>query len=157
MGSEMCIRDSVRLSNGLMTRILGAQMDARGKPIGVQMNAVRELETLREFYTSATLTTFGDIPFALLFVLVIWIVAGPLAIIPVVAIPAVALLVILSQLPLRGLMDRMFERMANKSAILAETLSGLETIKSVGAESWAARRWEPVSYTHLTLPTICSV
>ncbi|MEL6420827.1 MAG: type I secretion system permease/ATPase [Pseudomonadota bacterium] len=132
----------VRLSNGLMSRILGARTDARGKPVGVQMNAVRELETLREFYTSATLTTFGDIPFALLFVAVIWLVAGPLAIVPVVAIPVVALLVIVSQLPLRGLMDRMFERMSNKSAILAETLSGLETIKGVGAESWARRRWE---------------
>ncbi|MEM8626937.1 MAG: ATP-binding cassette domain-containing protein [Pseudomonadota bacterium] len=135
-------RSDVHLSATVMSRILGAETNAMGQPVGVQMNSAREIETLREFYTSATLTVFGDLPFAILFVGVIAIIGGPLALIPLAAIPIIGLLAILSQWPLRRMMAESFQHLANKNAVLCESLQGLETIKAAGATHWISRKWE---------------
>ena len=146
-------RADVGLSTKLMSRLLGARLGGQCKPVGMQMNSVRELETVREFYTSATLTALGDFPFAILFILVIFMVGGSLALVPIIAIPLVLGLVLLAQIPLGRLMDKAFQTMANKSTILAELLGGIETVKAIGAEEWAARRWEKSVADQLKLST----
>ncbi len=146
-------RSDVRLSNVLMHRIVGAQAIGQSKPVGVQMNTMREMETLRDFYTSATLMVFGDLPFVLLFLAVIWLVAGSLVIVPIVAIVMVLVSVFIAQKPLGWLMPEIFSRMSNKSAVLAESLNGLETIKSTGSQSWALARLERAVADQLSLGT----
>ena len=103
---------------------------------------LREYETLRDFFNSATLSAFGDLPFIFLFVGVIWMVAGDIALVPLITVPIVVIVVLLTQIPLNRLVAQAFATAAEKNGVLFETLNGLETLKSLGAESWATDKWE---------------
>ena len=48
---------------------------------------LREYETLREFFTSTTLLSLADLPFALLFISMIGLIAGPVVLVPLLAVP----------------------------------------------------------------------
>jgi ATP-binding cassette subfamily C protein LapB len=103
---------------------------------------MKEFESIRDFLTSATLTTFIDIPFAILFLFVIWLIGGPLFWVPFLAIPVMLLSGLAVQPQLSRLVKESQEDGHHKHAILVETLNGLETIKSLGAGSMMRRRWQ---------------
>ena len=135
-------QSDVTLANRIFSRVLGARLAFRGASSGARANVLREYETLRDFFNSLTLATFGDMPFIVLFIAAIWLVGGELAIVPAITVPAVAVIVLLAQVPLNRLVARSFAAAAAKNGVLFETLNGLETVKSLGAESWAADAWE---------------
>ena len=102
---------------------------------GMLAGVVREYEALREFFTSSSLVLLVDLPFALLFLYVISMIAGPLAYIGLVALPVVIVAGVLMQ-PFLSRFTRLSQQYAiEKQAILVETLSGLETVGVTGA--WA--------------------
>lgn len=70
---------------------------------GSYANNLREFESVREFMTSASLLTLVDLPFLLLFITVIWVVGGKLALIPLFIIPIVIIVGFLVQRPLSRL------------------------------------------------------
>ncbi|MDH3738790.1 MAG: type I secretion system permease/ATPase, partial [Alphaproteobacteria bacterium] len=135
-------RADVTLANRIFDRVLGAGLAFKGQSSGARANVLREYETLRDFFNSATLSTFGDIPFIFLFVFVIWLVAGNIALVPLLTVPIVIVIVLLTQIPLNRIIAQSFATAAEKNSVLFETLNGLETLKSLGAESWAADKWE---------------
>ncbi len=135
-------RADVVLANRIFDRVLGAGLAFKGQSSGARANVLREYETLRDFFNSATLSTFGDIPFIFLFIAVIWMVAGSVALVPLITVPLVIVIVLLTQIPQNRLVARSFASAAEKNSVLFETLNGLETLKSLGAESWAADKWE---------------
>ena len=53
------------------------------------LNVIREFDGIRDFITSVTISTLIDLPFVFIFLLVIYILAGPLVIIPLLAIPVI--------------------------------------------------------------------
>ena len=63
-----------------MERTLGMRLEHRPASVGSFAVNLRSFETLRDFITSATLTTVVDLPFALLFFAVIAWIAWPLLI-----------------------------------------------------------------------------
>jgi len=144
-------RADVRLSNLIFGRLMGTKLSAMPSSIGVRANTMREFETLREFINSATLTAFGDLPFLLLFITVMWVVAGPLAFVVVAAIPVILLVGWLTQRALEKLITQSFREAAQKNAVVVEAISGIETIKASGAESWAANKWERSVAEHVRL------
>lgn len=135
-------RADVRLSNLIYGRLVGARLDGRTTSAGVRSNTMREIDTLREFFNSATLTAFGDLPFLLLFIVMIWIVAGWLVIIPLLAVPIVLAVGWLTQRAVGRYMTDSARQAAIRNAVIVETVVGLESIKAAGAESWAASSWE---------------
>lgn len=132
----------VVLGNFVFARLIGARSEGPAASAGVRSNTMRELDTLREFYNSATLTTFGDLPFLVLFVAMIAAVAGWLVVIPLLAIPIVIAIGWATQRSVARLMEAAVRQSAVKNAVIVETVAGLESIKAAGAESWAASQWE---------------
>ncbi len=135
-------RADVLMANYVFSRVLGARLALRQASVGVRANTLRELDTIREFLNSATLTTFGDLPFAILFIAMIAYVGGAVALVMVAAIPLLIGMGWLTQRSMARLCERNARQSAQRNAVAVETLTGLETIKAVGAESWAAARWE---------------
>lgn len=130
------------IADALFEQILDAQLHTRRGSTGALASVMREFESIRDFLTSATLTTFIDIPFAILFVTVIWLIGGPMAYVPLIAIPIMLLSGVAVQPKLRKLTEESQRDGHHKHAILVETLSGLETIKSLGAGALMRRRWQ---------------
>ncbi len=142
-------RADVLLANLIYGRLLGARLPDRPVSAGVRANTLREFETLREFFNSATLTAFGDLPFIVLFLVATWAVGGPLVLIALAAIPIVVGAGWLTQRSLAKLTQSQFKETAQKNAVVVETLVSLEAIKAAGAESWAAAKWEGAVAEHV--------
>jgi ATP-binding cassette subfamily C protein LapB len=135
----------VKISSMLFEQILGMQLAERPASAGVLASNMREFETLRDFFTSATLATLIDLPFALMFVFIIFIIGGPIALVPLVAMPLVLIGGWVLQKPLEKIIRESMHENALKNALLFETITGLETIKTQAAEGHTQRRWEELA------------
>lgn len=134
----------VRMSARIFEQILGVKMGARPKSVGAFVNTVQSFESFRDFITSTTVTVLVDLPFVLLYILIIGMIGGSLALIPAILLPLVLVISYLLQIPLTALTKESYKHAAEKQATLIETIGGAETIKSVRAEGTMQRRWEQV-------------
>ena len=135
-------RADTLLSARIFEQVQNIQMASRPGSAGAFANILRDFEAVRDFLTSATVTAFADIPFIALFILVIWMIAGPVAIVPALAVPVVILGGILLQRPLKTAITETQREAAQKHGMLVETIGGLETIKSLNAQGRLQRKWE---------------
>ncbi len=135
-------RSDIILSATIFEKILGIKMEARPKSVGAFANNLQEFESFRDFLTSATLTTLIDLPFLFIFLIVIYMLGGNLAVIPLAVLPLALLGGIAVQKPLKNTINELFKFSAEKSATLIESLSNLDTIKTSGAEGQTQRLWE---------------
>jgi ATP-binding cassette subfamily C protein LapB len=139
---EASARIDVELSATLMERVLGLRLAHRPESVGSFASNLRGFEQVRDFIASSTVTALIDLPFALLFVLVmLWL--SPWLAIPVVVVFAV--IVILGwvlQHRLHQLSETTWRASAQRNATLIESLTGLETIKAQGAEGAIQAKWE---------------
>ena len=139
---EASARIDVRISATLMERVLGMRLERRPESVGSFSQNLRGFEQVRDVITSTTVTALIDLPFALLFLIVIaWI--SPWLLIPVVAcIAAVLAYAWVVQKKLHALAETTYRASAVRNATLVEALAGIETIKTQGAESLIQARWE---------------
>ena len=135
-------RADVLLASRIFEQVLNIQMKARPPTTGAFANQLREFETVRDFFTSATLATVTDLLFVGVFIAVIWAIAGPVAYVPMIAVPIVIVIGLVIQWPLNNAVKQTQREAAQKHAVLVETVSSLDTIKSLGAESRMQRAWE---------------
>ncbi len=135
----------VQISAGLFEQILGMTMTARPASAGVLASKMREFETIRDFFTSATLSALIDLPFIFLFIGIIAIIGGPIAFVPLAAIPLVLVVGLLLQKPLEKIIAQSLHESALKNALLFETFTGLETVKMQAAEGHMQRHWEELN------------
>ncbi len=135
-------RTDVLLSATLYERILGAKLSSRQSSVGAFANSLTEFESFRDFFTSASLSALIDLPFVILFIAVIAMLGGTLALVPLLILPLSLVAGYFAQARLGDVIQELFKHGAQKQATLIETLTGLETIKSMGAEGPAQRRWE---------------
>lgn len=135
-------RIDVDLSAAILEKTLGMRLENKPVSVGSYASNLRSFEFLRDITTSASLTGFIDIPFAFVFLLVVaWI--SPYLLIPIViGIVALLLLALIMRPRLERLTETTYAASAQRNATLIETLSGLETLKAMGAESVMQRRWE---------------
>lgn len=135
-------RIDVSLSALIMERVLGVQLASRPVSVGSFAANLKAFEGVRDFVASATVTALIDLPFVLIFVLVLlWI--SPLMAVP--ALVAMALIIgtaWITQAKMHELTETSYRASAQRNATLIESLVGLETIKTLGAEGEFQRRWE---------------
>ena len=110
--------------------------------VGDTAMRVRQLETVREFLTNASLTVLIDPLFTVVFLGVMWIYSVKLFLISVLTIPAYVLVAAMVTGPLRRRIDEKFERGAANNALLVESISGVQTIKASAVEPQWQDRWE---------------
>jgi ATP-binding cassette, subfamily C, bacterial LapB len=132
----------VVLASKLFEHVMGMRYEARPASAGALAANLREYETLREFFTSATLLSLADLPFALLFILIIGLIAGPVALVPLLAVPLLLGIGFALQFALREVMGQTQRETFQKHAILVESIEGLDTIKITGSEGRAQKLWE---------------
>lgn len=135
----------VIISSQLFEQIMGMNMAARPASAGVLAANMKEFETLRDFFTSATMVALIDLPFAFLFIAFIAIIGGPVAFVPLAAVPLIVGMGFLLQKPLEKVIKQSLHESALKNALLFETIIGLETIKVQAAEGHTQRNWEELT------------
>ena len=139
---EASARIEVKISATLLERVLGMRLENRPESVGSFSQNLRGFEQVRDVITSTTVTALIDLPFALLFlVVIVWI--SPWLMIPVVlAFFGVLAYGWVVQKKLHVLAETTYRASAMRNSTLVECLTGIETIKSQGAESLIQARWE---------------
>ncbi|WP_341678342.1 type I secretion system permease/ATPase [Niveibacterium sp. SC-1] len=135
-------RIDVTLSSRIMERVLGLRMEARPESVGSFASNLRAFEAVRDFIASATVTALVDLPFALLFVLVLAWLSPWLVLPPLIGGLLAIFVALVVQDRMHALTETTYRASAQRNATLVESLVGLETIKTHGAEGTIQRRWE---------------
>lgn len=144
MVEHSCKAIDQELSSTFFAKALSTRLDANPKTIGTYASQIKNFEIVRQFMASATLAVFADIPLALLFIVVIAFIAGPVALAPLVFLP-VALLVGLSfSKPLRLLSAAQIQESNVKNGLLVEAIDGMEMVKATASGPHFLGRWRQV-------------
>lgn len=133
------------LSALIFEKVMSLKMEVMPESVGAFSSNLKEFDSVRNFLTSVTMTTFIDLPFFVLFLLTISFIAGQLVLVPVAAVLIILLYGIVIHFPLKKVVESTYRASAQKNATLIESLSNVETIKSFNAESMMQRRWEQAS------------
>jgi ATP-binding cassette subfamily C protein LapB len=125
----------------LFGRLLSLRLDLKKGSTGSLTGLMRELEALRDFFASATMTAIVDLPFIFLTLALVAIIGGKVVFVPGAAIPIVIGVGLLTQPAMDRLSAKSMGEGLQKQSVLVETVGGLETVKATGAGRLLARRW----------------
>jgi ATP-binding cassette subfamily C protein LapB len=133
---------SKRVDVKLSAQVLDLRMDSRPESVGSFAANLRSFESVRDFIASASLTTLVDLPFVLLFLVILAWISPWMVVPPLVAIALVLLVSYFAQRKMETLTKQTYQASAQRNAVLVESLGGLETIKTLNAQGNVQRIWE---------------
>lgn len=135
-------RTDTIISNKIFNHVLNIKIDAKPASTGQFVSRLQSFESVREFFTSATVAAFVDFPFVIIFVAVIFFIAGPLAYITIFTVLISILTSWYMQRPLKSLIEKSVKEEQIKHTTLIEAVTGLEIIKSVRAQNRMRTNWD---------------
>jgi ATP-binding cassette subfamily C protein LapB len=126
----------------LLREVMGIRLENRPQSVGIFASSMRDFESLRDFFSSASLVVLADMPFVLLFLGMIAMVGGHLVWIPALSMPVLIAQGLWAQKPLMKAMRANMKEAGDKQSVLVESVLNLELLKAHNAESYLQRRWE---------------
>jgi len=141
--SEPCQKIDVELGAKLFRHLLSLPLAYfEGRRVGDTAMRVRQLETIREFLTNASMSVLIDPVFVVVFLVAMWIYSPMLFVISAITLPAYVIVAALLTRPIRARIDEKFERGAANNALLVESIGGIQTVKASAVEPQWQDRWE---------------
>lgn len=135
-------KSDILISATIFSKVNNITMASRPKSVGAFAKNLQEFESIRDFITSASITTLVDIPFMFLIIGVIWLIGGPVGYIPIVTIALIVTYSVIIQIPLRRSIEESQKTASQKNAILIESLYNAESVKLNNAEGVFQKQWE---------------
>ena len=135
-------KSDILISASIFSKVNNITMASRPKSVGAFAKNLQEFESIRDFITSASITTLVDIPFMFLIIGVIWLIGGPVGYIPIVTIALIVLYSLIIQIPLRRSIEESQKTASQKNAVLIESLYNAESVKLNNAEGVMQQQWE---------------
>ncbi len=136
-------RIDVELGSKLFKHLLALPLAYfESRRVGESVARVRELETIRNFLTSNSVTVVIDLFFTVVFLAVMYLYSPQLLVIVLASLPLYVIVSVLVTPPLRARLDEKFKRGAENQAFLVESVTGVETLKAMAVEPQMQRRWE---------------
>ncbi|MCV2348152.1 type I secretion system permease/ATPase [Paucibacter sp. Y2R2-4] len=129
----------------LFRQSLGVRMEFKPSSAGAYAHTIGQVECVREFFTSASMSVVSDLPFIIIFIGMTFIVGGPLGWVPALAVPVILGISLLMQKRMRAAVNENMGEMADLHGTLVEAVEGLEDLKTSGAEGRFLRRYETTS------------
>ena len=130
------------VSSKLFAKAIGIPLEKRSPSVGGMAKQLGEFDSIRDILTSATITTLVDLPFALFFLTIIYLVAGDLAVIPLLGSFIIIGYTLIMQPKLKAAIDESNKFSGLKHGHLIESLASIESIKSSGAEGLVQKSWQ---------------
>jgi ATP-binding cassette subfamily C protein LapB len=132
----------LRLSQMIFDKVLNTTLASRPMSTGEYANRVMQYEFVREFFTSNTIGLMIDTAFVFIFLIVIYLISGWLAIIPAIALILSVAIGLRAQAQIGHRMAAAANEASKRQSLLIETISTIETLKSLRAEATMLRRWQ---------------
>jgi len=135
-------KSDVIMSSILFNKVMNLKMEVKPKSVGSFANNLKEFDSIRNFITSSSVAALIDLPFIFLFLAVTYYIAGLVVMAPIFIILLIVFYSLIVKGPLQRSIESTYEAASHKNAVLIETLSSLETIKTMGATGHAQYKWE---------------
>ena len=135
-------KSDVIMSSLIFEKVLDLKMASRPKSIGSFANNLKEFDSIRSFFTSSTIAALVDLPFTVIFLAVIYFIAGNIVFVPILISMIIIIYMLFVKDPLQKSIESTYEASAIKNGILIETLSGMETVKTMSGTGLAQWNWE---------------
>ena len=129
-------------SSLIFERVLDLKMSSMPSSVGSMANILKEFESIRSFITSSTISLLIDLPFIILFLITIYYIGGVLVVVPVVIIIFIVFYTLYAKEKLQNSIKQSYEAASMKNGVLIESLSSIETLKSLGATGYSQWKWE---------------
>ncbi len=132
----------MEISASLFRKMLGMKLSKRPMPPSTMAYMMREFGSVREFFTTTSINSAADIPFVIIFLGLIFLIAGPVSLI---ILGAMLMIIVPSIFARRKMVQLSEEMMGGYSAVnqvLTESSYGQETIKTLRAENYYQKKWE---------------
>ncbi|MEI8016103.1 MAG: type I secretion system permease/ATPase [Nitrospira sp.] len=110
--------------------------------VGDTVARVRELEHIRQFLTSHSVTVVLDVLFTVVFLAVMWFYSPLLTLVVMASLPLYAILSVVITPMIRARLHEKFNRGAENQSFLVEAISGIQTVKALAVEPPLLRKWE---------------
>ncbi len=136
-------------SQQVYDHVMHLQLDNRPRALGTLAAQIGGLDSIRQFFTSGVIFALVDMPFALMFVGFIAVIGGPIALVYLLLLPVAALLGLVTQRRLRGLMKRQLIRSNERQGLLVDSIQGTETIRTSNSTWRFSQLWREVTSTLL--------
>jgi len=138
-------KNDVIMSSLLFERVMDLKMDVYPKSIGTFANHIKEFSTISSFFASATMSVLIDLPFIFIFLFTIFYIAGSIVLVPIITIVLILIYTLLIRKPLQESVESSYDSAAHKYGVLIESLSNLETLKTLGSVGQVQWKWEESS------------
>jgi ATP-binding cassette subfamily C protein LapB len=135
-------KSDVIMSSIIFEKVLDLKMAFHPKSVGSFASNIRDFDAIRSFLTNATMALVIDLPFAVIFLLVIYYIGGAIVFIPITMMALILLYALIIRKPLERSIESTHEAAARKNGILIETLQNIETIKTQGISGQVQWHWE---------------
>lgn len=138
---DVARRVDLRASSFLIEKVLNAKLSALNGNTGQLLHRLQRYEFVREFLTSNTIVVLVDIVFGVLFLIAVAIISPIMILVPIIAGLALAIIGLIGQRQISGLIEKSNVTEANKHTMLLEMVSSLTVIKALCAEGSFLRKW----------------
>ena len=135
-------RADIRMSSKIFDQLLNIKLTAKPASTGMFVSRLQSFESVREFFTTATITAFVDLPFVIFFILIIFYIGGPLAYVSLATVVIAISFSWIMQSPIKDTILKSAKEDQIKQTVLTEAVTGLEIIKSVRAQNRMRTHWE---------------
>ena len=112
------------------------------RQVGTIAARVRELDNIREFITNKAVTVVIDLFFSLVFVAVMLLYSVKLTLVALTFVSLIALIYLVITPELRRRLETKFQMGAQSNSYLVESVTGIQTVKSLAVEGTMQNRWE---------------
>ncbi|MCK9161860.1 MAG: type I secretion system permease/ATPase [Arcobacter butzleri] len=135
-------KSDIIMSSIIFEKVLDLKMASHPKSVGSFANNLKSFDSIRGFLANATLSVLIDFPFAILFLAIIFYIAGNLVLAPILIMLLILIYALNVRKPLQESIESTYEAASKKNGILIESLQNIETIKTqslAGVTQWT---WE---------------
>lgn len=112
------------------------------RQVGNIIARVRELDRIREFITDKCVSVIIDSFFSIVFVVIMLIYSVKLTLIAIGFVAVTGVLYLLITPELRARLEEKFQMGAHSNSYLVESVTGIQTVKSLSVEGSMFRKWE---------------
>jgi len=135
-------KSDIIMSSIIFEKVLDLKMENHPASVGSFASNLKDFDSIRSFLTNATMTAIIDLPFAAIFLAVIWYIGGAIVIVPIITMFLILSYAFFIKKPLKESIESTHEASAKKSSILIETLNNIETLKTLGTLNQVQWKWE---------------
>ena len=135
-------KSDIIMSSIIFEKVLDLKLSEYPQSVGSFASNLKDFESVRSFFTTATMTALIDLPFAIIFLAVIYYIGGYIVLVPLITMALILAYALFIRKPLQESIESSHEASAKKNGILIETLQNIETVKTMRMSGKMQWLWE---------------